>query len=231
MTYVALPKVSRLGVSAATLLLGLNLGAAFCAPPGNADMAELPPNWAGTWSSGGLQKPASVTLSSTNPLLGEIDIPGVCHATWTEVSRPSDTNRVVAAHVTSGPCADNTWNVSLSLTHLDGSDTAHPDTSFALMPNGVDRNGQPISVEPDCAESLPLDQLPPGSEVALERGKLIPKNFSTGLYGACAVVDATGPDPLSQPGVADGVCKGMESFMDPFNLGYSKDVVCGMPAH
>jgi hypothetical protein len=45
------------------------------------------------------------------------------------------------------------------------------------------------------------------------------------------VIDAQGPDPLAQPGVADGICKGVESFMDPLNLGFSKDVICGTSAH
>ena len=222
----------RAGFALAAMALGLNVVGLVPAPVGRADMAELPPNWAGTWRSGGMESPASVTLSSTTPLVGEIDSPGVCHATWTEVARPSATNRIVAAHVTSGPCVDNTWTVTLSLTHLDGTDTTHPDTTFALMPNGIDpRTGQPASVEPTCAESLPLDQMPPGSEAALERGGALPKNFSTGMYGACALIDAQGPGGINEPGVADGVCKGIESFMDPLNLGYSKDVVCGTSAH
>ena len=225
--------MTRGGVAVAGIVCAVNLASALSTPVARADMAELTPNWAGTWSSAGMQKPAAVTITSTNPLTGSIDIPGVCQATWSETARQSDTVRTVAAHVTSGPCADNTWTVTMSLTHLDGVDAANPGTAFSLMPNGIDpRTGQPASVEPTCAESLSLDQMPPGGEVALNQAGMLPDHFSEGMYGACALIDASGsPQPLAEPGVADGICKGVESFMDPLGLGYSKNVVCGTPAH
>jgi hypothetical protein len=217
---------------AGSAVLTMAAGTWALAPTVHADnyLDNLPPNWAGTWHSQTTERPASLTLSSSSPVMGEVDIPGMCHATWTEVTRISDTNRLVAAHVTSGPCVDNTWNLTMAPMTLTGTDPIH-NAGFSFSPNGIDpATGKPASVVPDCAQSLPLDQLTPGSEEALSRAKLLPKDFSAGMYGACAIIDAQGPNPGSQPGVYDGLCKGAESLLDPLNLGYSKNTLCGTPA-
>jgi len=91
-------------------------------------------DWTGSWHSGGAGGQATVHLVSTDPIVGTITIPGMCTADWHETQRISPTTRLVGAHVTSGPCGDNTWNVTFSPTSLTGVDNAHPGTAFSFTP-------------------------------------------------------------------------------------------------
>jgi hypothetical protein len=92
-------------------------------------------DWNGTWHSGGAGGPATVHLDSANPIVGAINIPGNCAANWNETQRISPTNRLVHAHVTSGPCGDNTWNVTIQpTTSITGVDTVRSDTTFSFSP-------------------------------------------------------------------------------------------------
>lgn len=87
--------------------------------------------WNGSWTGGGARTPASLTLSSTDPIRGSINVgDGFCTADWTEVQRNSDTSRLVNAHVTSGPCTDNQWNVTITPSSIAASDTIHPQGTF-----------------------------------------------------------------------------------------------------
>ncbi len=104
----------------------------FTAPGQSAQ--EQSSSWSGSWSAGGQSIPATLTLDSTDPLAGTIDISGVCSAKWTEIQRTSDISRVVSAHVISGAdCRDNQWNVTIQQNRITGTDSSHPDSSFSLL--------------------------------------------------------------------------------------------------
>jgi hypothetical protein len=78
---------------------------------------------------------ATVHLISADPIVGTISIPGQCAANWNETHRISATNRLVSAHVASGPCGDNTWNVTIQPTSsLTGADNVHAGTTFSFTP-------------------------------------------------------------------------------------------------
>lgn len=204
--------------------LGVGCAISFGVTPAHADLDRFAATWAGTWHSGGGQGPAFVTLYDAYPIRGEIDIPGKCHATWTETGGTSDSSRIVAAHVTSGSCVDNVWNLTITPTAMTGVDKEHPGTSFEMSPS----DGKPHQ---SCANSLPFDQLPPGLEEGATRTNAIPKGITAGAYGACAVGDAvTGSGGINNPGVFDGACKAGEGLLDPLNLGYAKNFLCGAPA-
>lgn len=91
-------------------------------------------HWRGTWTGGGKSLPAGVDLDSITPISGDITIPGKCAAHWTEISRISATSRVVRAHVTSGDCGDNRWNVTIGTDEISGVDTADSATTFSIKP-------------------------------------------------------------------------------------------------
>lgn len=123
------------GFGAAVVAAGL----AACmlqAPLADADpQTPFTPEWVGTWHSGGVGGPARVHLYSVDPIAADIDIPGQCSAHWNESQWISPTNRLVFANVTSGPCIDNTWDVTILPTaSLIGVDTAHPGTTFSFRP-------------------------------------------------------------------------------------------------
>jgi hypothetical protein len=87
--------------------------------------------WHGSWTGGNGRTPADLSLSSIDPIRGSINVgDGYCTADWTEVQRNSDTSRVVNAHVTSGPCIDNTWNVTITSNSIAATDPAHPQGTF-----------------------------------------------------------------------------------------------------
>lgn len=126
-------RIAQTGAAAvaAASAIGVALAPAAIADP----PANFAANWNGTWHSGGAGGPATVHLTSADPIIGTIDIPGACTANWTETQKISATNRVVRAHVTSGSCADNTWNVTFQPTSsLTGVDTMRSDTTFSFTP-------------------------------------------------------------------------------------------------
>jgi len=91
--------------------------------------------WIGTWTYAGYTYPADLQLFDTDPISGEIHIPGWCDATWSEVQQTSETSRLVRAHVISGNCHDNQWNVTVQLPNsITGTDTVHPTTTFEFTP-------------------------------------------------------------------------------------------------
>jgi Protein of unknown function (DUF2510) len=101
-------------------------------PPSRPSVATM---WSGTWSDSGVQYPARLWLLNADPISGVIDIPGMCSASWTEVERNSDTLRSVTAHVTSGPCVDNQWNLTVLPNSLIGTDTRDPGTTVHFTPS------------------------------------------------------------------------------------------------
>jgi hypothetical protein len=104
------------------------------APAAGAD-PSFAADWTGTWHSGGAGGPATVHLDSANPIVGAINIPGMCAANWNETQMVSPTNRLIHAHVTSGNCGDNTWNVTFQpTTSMTGVDTKRSDTTFSFTP-------------------------------------------------------------------------------------------------
>jgi hypothetical protein len=116
---------------AATSAVGVWLAPIAGADPAPGFVAD----WTGTWHSGGAGGRATVHLVSADPIVGTIDIPGMCTADWKETQRISSTNRLVHAHVTSGPCGDNTWNVTFQpTTSMTGVDNVHPGTTFSFAP-------------------------------------------------------------------------------------------------
>jgi hypothetical protein len=123
------------GAPAAALAVASLVGIAL-APTAGADLAaNFAADWNGSWHSGGAGGPATVHLVSADPIVGTINIPGACAANWNETQRISPTNRLVHAHVTSGPCGDNTWNVTfLPKTGLTGVDTLRADTTLSFTP-------------------------------------------------------------------------------------------------
>jgi hypothetical protein len=123
------------GSGAAATAVALAFGI-FLAPTAAADPpTPFTPDWVGTWHSGAAGGPATVHLDSVDPISGDINIPGKCTAHWNERDRISATNRTVDAHVTSGPCGGNTWNVTiLPTTSLIRVDYAHPGTTFSFTP-------------------------------------------------------------------------------------------------
>jgi hypothetical protein len=122
------------GVGAAALAAASVVSVAL-APLAGADPANFAADWNGSWHSGGAGGPATVHLVSADPIVGTINIPGQCAASWTETQRISATNRLVHAHVTSGPCGDNTWNVTFQPTSsLTGIDNVNPGTTFSFTP-------------------------------------------------------------------------------------------------
>jgi hypothetical protein len=80
--------------------------------------------YSGTWSSGPISRPASLNLSSLDPISGVIDIPGLCTANWTEVQKLPNNNRLINADVTSGPCTNNRWLVRVAGNSINGEDAA-----------------------------------------------------------------------------------------------------------
>ncbi|MGY4649584.1 hypothetical protein ACVWWN_003380 [Mycobacterium sp. URHB0021] len=79
----------------------------------------------GVWGSKGEpQYRAILHLTSTDPIVGTIDV-GECTANWIEIQRISPKRRLVRAHVTSGPCEDNTWDVTIEPGGLHGVDTEY----------------------------------------------------------------------------------------------------------
>ena len=91
--------------------------------------------WIGTWTYAGHAYPAELQLFNTDPMSGEIHIPGWCDATWSEVQRASETSRLVRAHVISGNCHDNQWNVTALLPNsIAGTDTVDRTTTFEFTP-------------------------------------------------------------------------------------------------
>lgn len=63
------------------------------------------------------------------------DPPANYAANWTETQKISATKRLVHAHVISGSCGDNTWNVTFEPTSsLTGVDTMRSDTTFSFTP-------------------------------------------------------------------------------------------------
>jgi hypothetical protein len=121
-------------VVAVVTMIGVALAPAASADPA----AKFATNWNGTWRSGGGGGAATVHLDSADPIVGNINIPGVCTASWSETQRISATNRLVHAHVTSGPCVDNTWNVTFDpMTRLTGVDTQRADTTFSFAPSSA----------------------------------------------------------------------------------------------
>jgi hypothetical protein len=101
-------------------------------PGGNDNPTALAAaTWNGSWTGGNARTPASLTLNSTDPIRGTINVgDGFCTADWTEVQRNSDTSRLVNAHVTSGPCTDNQWNVTITPNSITATDTIHPQGTF-----------------------------------------------------------------------------------------------------
>jgi hypothetical protein len=92
-------------------------------------------SWSGTWTYAGYTYPADLQLFNTDPISGEIHIPGWCDATWSEVQRTSETSRLVRAHVISGNCHDNRWNVTVLLPNsITGTDTVDLTTTFEFTP-------------------------------------------------------------------------------------------------
>ena len=92
--------------------------------------------WSGSWSSRGVQYPATLWLTNTDPIAGIIDIPGICSASWIEAVRNSATSRLVDAHVTSGGCFDNQWNLTVLIpTSIIGTDTTDPGTTVHFTPS------------------------------------------------------------------------------------------------
>jgi hypothetical protein len=116
------------------LMVAASVASVALAPAAGAD-PSFAADWNGTWHSGGAGGPATVHLDSADPIVGAINIPGSCAANWNETKRISPTNRLVHAHVTSGPCGDNTWNVTFQpTTSLTGVDTMRSDTTFSFSP-------------------------------------------------------------------------------------------------
>jgi hypothetical protein len=88
-------------------------------------------SWSGTWTYRGHSYFADLQLFNTDPISATIHIPGWCDATWSEVQRSSETSRLVRAHVISGNCHDNQWNVTVLLPNsITGTDTINPSTMF-----------------------------------------------------------------------------------------------------
>jgi hypothetical protein len=94
-----------------------------------------PTNWSGSWSSGGMTLPATLTLDSVDSLNGTFEVQGLCSARWTQTQRDPDGSRVVNAHVVSGVrCADNQWDVTVQQNSITGYDTRNAYTTFSLTP-------------------------------------------------------------------------------------------------
>ncbi|MGV9336665.1 hypothetical protein [Nocardia sp. NPDC003726] len=88
------------------------------------------------------------------------------------------------------------------------------------------------------------DSLPPGAEytlgLLLQRMEGLPRWIGSTLFIAGCIGDALdkrGPDGtpnlienLNSADFADAICRTIESGMDPFGFGWSKDVVCGAKA-
>jgi hypothetical protein len=98
--------------------------------------SELPTalDWSGTLTSGGTSWEATLSLSSISPIIGDITIAGLCAAHWTQRARRSDGLRLVDAHVTSGPCHDNAWSVTIGNDGITGTDPEDPNTTFSFKP-------------------------------------------------------------------------------------------------
>lgn len=90
-------------------------------------------SWTGDWSSGGISKPATLQLSSSNPIQGKIDV-GLCTADWQEVQRLTDTQRIVHASVTGGPCVSNTWMVTMDASRITGTDASGNIANVSFTP-------------------------------------------------------------------------------------------------
>jgi hypothetical protein len=122
-------------IGAAVVAVGFAVGVGLAPTAGADPAAGFASDWNGSWHSGGAGGPATVHLVSADPIVGTINIPGQCAANWNETQRISPTNRLVRAHVTSGQCGDNTWNVTIQpMSSLTGVDNVHPGTTFSFTP-------------------------------------------------------------------------------------------------
>lgn len=110
-------------------------GAAPAAAPAPAPAAvQQAGTFGGTIGGPLIRMPATLTLTSSNPITGTIDLPGICDATWTESRRTSDSSRIVQAHVTSsgGKCQDNQWAITIDANQINGVDTSHSNYTVSL---------------------------------------------------------------------------------------------------
>lgn len=122
-------------LGAAAVAVAFAVGVALAPTAGADPAAGFASDWNGSWHSGGAGGPATIHLVSADPIVGTINIPGMCAASWNETQRISPTNRLVRAHVTSGRCGDNTWNVTIQpMTSLTGVDNEHAGTTFSFTP-------------------------------------------------------------------------------------------------
>jgi hypothetical protein len=90
--------------------------------------------WSGLWIANGVQRPANLILTSSDPIQGSIEVVGLCTANWNELQRNSDTSRRVQATVTSGPCTNNQWDVLIDPRSITGQDASGAPANFAVTP-------------------------------------------------------------------------------------------------
>ncbi|WP_197508204.1 hypothetical protein [Mycobacterium sp. E802] len=105
-----------------------------CVPAGPPSSSNIPLKWKGTWTSAGTSLPATLNLTSVDPIQGSIEVVGLCAANWGEVQRNSDTSRRVHASVTGGPCIDNEWDLLIDNRSITGQDASGRNANFAFLP-------------------------------------------------------------------------------------------------
>jgi hypothetical protein len=140
------------------------LAIAFLAPP----PAHAASTWQGMWNSSHNWAPATLTLTSTDPIQGTIDVQGYCTADWTEVQRYSDSQRLVNAHVTSpdSPCVDNQWKITYTGNAINGTDSLGRDGGFQLTQEATPQpQPAPVSAPEPVNPPQPASQPAASSKV------------------------------------------------------------------
>lgn len=118
--------------------------------------------------------------------------------------------------------SEPTGSKSYTNVTLDGAPTSH--TAGVLNAAG--------SPQANCAQSVDalFSQFPPGTEVVAGLIKPAVRLAQPVLMGVCGAVTLfTSPNPLSDQTLFDSFCLGVESALDPFNLGVANDFLCGTP--
>ena len=95
----------------------------------------------GAWHlASGTMFVVNLHLDSLDPVEGAITW-GLCKADWHEVHRISDTERLVASHVTSSElpsdeaqCTDNTWDLTLAADSITATDKSGSPAHASFTP-------------------------------------------------------------------------------------------------
>lgn len=133
------------------------------------------------------------------------------------------------------------YDTPLVKVRLDGGTSVTP---LPTPPPQPQQERQPTKPEQDCADARSelLNSVPPGAEVGisllLKRLEGLPGWVSSTLFIAACIseaIDTPSPDGgapnlienLNSPQFFNALCRTAEAFVDPFNLGWSKDVYCG----